>query len=112
MGYSKISNFEKQQQHKKLDLSPKIVRLGTNNKNKDLTPLESAKSQDNDIKIKIVPKCDIATQTKYDPEDIQVIFLRRMDQILGSSRIYKPVSQRGIPRLGADAQGEQALRLE
>ena len=47
MGYSKINNLEKDQ-HKKLSLSPKIVGLTTNNKNKNMSPTSSAKSQDND----------------------------------------------------------------
>ena len=41
---------------------------------------------------------DVATQTVYEQEDVQAMFIRRMDEILGM-KVYRPVSRGAKPRL-------------
>lgn len=44
---------------------------------------------------------DKATQTSLEPDDVFKIFMRRMDEILGS-KWYRPASRGGQPRLTAE----------
>ena len=49
---------------------------------------------------------EVATQTTYEPEDIQAMFIRRMDEILGM-KVYRPVSRGAKPRLQAKDEKDE-----
>ena len=52
----------------------------------------------------------IGTQTLYGAKDVQSMFLRRMDEVLGM-KAYRPVSPHGNPRLEIEAREAQVERL-
>ena len=65
--------------------------------------------QANDSSVHLVRR-NAATQTNYDAEDIQRIFIKRIDYVLGMKG-YRPVSNHGKPKLSAQDEEQQAARI-
>lgn len=50
------------------------------------------------------------TQTEYEAEDVQALFLRKIDEIVGG-KLYRSVSPHGQPRLTAEQDATQVERI-